>query len=345
MRPTIAILASSFVLAACVSGGGVYTSTSAPAREPVAVEMPPVGVTIVRANESRLLVSTNQPAYLAVFEIVPGRGVTLVYPASARQPQRAWSGASWINVSWRPERAKYGDDRYATHFVYVVASDRPLHLTNGAFDDEDLRDMLGARLFRANDPYETMAELSWRFVQPLPDDEWGEDVYEMDVARPSYNARVARVYCPDGSVVYVHDEYMDRAVCTYRGSRGRGIVPPHPDSVVASTGGVAPWHRGGTAPKPTSPSVFRVQKPTDVGGMGRVTGDDRLATDGRKSGGGDTGVRLQGDTVKSDGAGKWHVGDDNGKKDDPHHDNGNHFGWEKGKHGAPADSTDRKEKP
>lgn len=29
----------------------------------------------------RLLVSTNRPAHVAVFEIVPGRGVGLLYPA------------------------------------------------------------------------------------------------------------------------------------------------------------------------------------------------------------------------------------------------------------------------
>jgi hypothetical protein len=73
--------------------------------------VPPVGVTIVRVDDSRLLVSTNQPAYLAVFEIVPNRGVTLVYPASPRQRQMALAGSSWLDVSWRSARGVEDDDR------------------------------------------------------------------------------------------------------------------------------------------------------------------------------------------------------------------------------------------
>ena len=41
-------------------------------------------VSIVRTEENRVLVQTSRQAYIAVFEVVPGRGVSLVYPAALR---------------------------------------------------------------------------------------------------------------------------------------------------------------------------------------------------------------------------------------------------------------------
>ena len=103
MRTPLVIVAGALLLA-CSSGTRiVYVPAPAtrPAPAPVRVvpmPMPPVGVTIVRVDDRRLQVSTNQPAYLAVFEIVPNRGVTLVYPAMPRQRQLALTGSNWLTV-------------------------------------------------------------------------------------------------------------------------------------------------------------------------------------------------------------------------------------------------------
>jgi hypothetical protein len=327
MRSPTAILAG-ILLAACASGTRVvYVPTpvsSAPAPAPapapaarvIPAPMPPVGVTIVRVDDSRLQVSTNQPAYLAVFEIVPNRGVTLVYPASARQRQMPLAGSSWLNVSWRSARGIVDDDdrnargrqRPPVHHVYVVASERPLRLTDNAFDDGKLAGMLGVRLTRAADPYETMAALSRRFVPPGADDDWGEDVYTMDVARPVVTARVARIYCPDGSVVYVRDDMADRAVCPWR-AQGRPNAPaPRPDSVVASNGRRVP-----RSMDPGPARVFRVPAPAEAPN-GRPTNGSDVA-DGRPTNGNDG-------RDANDGSA-------NGR-DKPKGNNGNHYGWENG---------------
>ncbi|NUP72369.1 MAG: hypothetical protein HOQ17_12365, partial [Gemmatimonadaceae bacterium] len=289
MRTPIAILAGT-LLVACASGTRVVyvpvpASTTTPVPAPTApparvipAPMPPVGVTIVRVDDRQVLVSTNQPAYLAVFEIVPNRGVTLVYPTSPVQRQFALTGSNWLNVSWRSERGLMDDDARdargrrrgppVVHHVYAVASERPLRLTPSAFDDRALAAMLGYRLTQAADPYETMAALSRRFVPPGKDEDWGEDVYVMDVARPVVTVRIAKIYCPDGSVVYARDEMIDRTACPWQ-SQGRNVpAPSRPDSVVASN--------GRRVPRPMEPGgvarIFRVPGPTQTPDAPPTTG-------------------------------------------------------------------------
>ena len=341
MRTRLVILASS-LLAACVSGTRVVyvpvpastTSTpapvakTAPAPRPLPPPpMPPVSVTIARVEDSRLLVSTNQPAFLAVFEIVPDRGVALVYPASPRQRQVALAGSNWVTVA--PWLRRDDDDRYARderrsrydrasredrrrpmeRHVYAIASDRPLRLTDDAFNEDYLRNVVGTRAYRDDEPYEAMTALARRFVPPGKDEQWGEDLYTMDIARPSVTVRVAKIYCADGSIIYVRDEMADRASCPWRGRPAA-----RPDSVIASNG--RPMGRP-IDPRVTQPLIFRVPRPVDAPVVeqqgGRAGQPDPIPTD-----------RVGGRPVKADST-------RDGGND--HHDNGNHYGWDKGNHG------------
>ena len=258
MRTPLAVLAASALLA-CSSGtriiyvptpapAPVSASAPAPAPAPRAVPVPPrpVAVSIVRVDEHRLLMRTNQPAYLAVFEIVPNRGVTVVYPASPRQRQLALSGSHWLNVSFDSER---GDDegtarddrrRRSAHHVYAIASARPLRLTDAAFDDAGLRAMLGSRAYRATDPAVTMTALSRRFVATAVDEDWSDDVYTIDMMRQ----RVQR-----------------------------------PDSVVASNGRPVRERMA-----PASPRVFRVPPSTDAGNAEPKNRGGESVADNRPSG-------------------------------------------------------------
>lgn len=289
MRIPIVILAASLLaaslLAACVSGTRVVY-VPVPASDPVPpppAPMPPVAVTIARVEDSRVLVSTNQAAYLAVFEIVPGRGVTLAYPTSPRQRRQALAGSNWLTVSRWSER----DDRYdrvarseragfSERHLYVIASERPLRLNDDAFDDDYLRNaVVGPRASRAPGPYETMAALSRRFVPPERDEDWGEDLYTIAVARPTVVVRVAKIYCPDGSVIYVRDEMAERITCPYRGRRDgpENAPPPRPDSVVASNGRPIIVRPSGP---PMQPPIFRVPRPADDNPMVEQQGGRRV---------------------------------------------------------------------
>lgn len=315
MRAPLVVIAGSLLMA-CSSGTRIiYVPAPATAPAPTAVRtapapQPPVGVNIVRVDEHRLQVSTNQPAYLAVFEIVPYRGVTLVYPANPRQRQVALTGTSWLNVAWRSDRGANDDDerdmrrerrRAMTHHIYAIASERPLRLTDGAYDDVALRGMLGVRVYLADDPYETMTALSRRFVPPQKDEDWGEDVYTMDVVRPAV-VRVAKIYCPDGSVMYVRDEMAERAVCPNRG-RGAG-----PDSVVASNG-----QRVARRMEPGPSRIFRV--PANYGQ------NDNGANNGNNAQSGNNGANNGNNSAQN--------GNDNDSREKSN--NGNHYGWDKNK--------------
>lgn len=341
MRTPLVILAGS-LLVACSSGTRViYVPAPAPAPAPTAraipAPVPPVGVTIVRVDDRRLQVSTNQPAYLAVFEIVPNRGVTLVYPTSPRQRQVALSGSHWLNVSWRPERGDDASDRdrrgnrrrSPEHHVYAIASHRPLRLADGAFDDITLRAMLGARAYRAAEPYETMTALSRRFVPSGMDEEdWSEDVYTMDVAQPSRMVRVAKIYCPDGSITYVRDDMADRAACPSLGRRrGTGAAnapPPRPDSVVASNG-----RRVQRPMNPGPARVFRVPVPADVQDGGQRSSDGESVDESRPAGG--NGGRDAKDAKDAEDAKQ-----NNGNNGQDKGNNGNHYGQERGNNGKGA---------
>lgn len=340
MRAPLVVLAGSLLMA-CSSGTRIIyvpapatTPAPAPVRT-VPAPMPPVGVNIVRVDEHRLQVSTNQPAYLAVFEIVPYRGVTLVYPANPRQRQVALTGTSWLNVAWRSDRGANDDDerdmrrerrRAMTHHIYAIASERPLRLTDGAYDDVALRGMLGVRVYLADDPYETMTALSRRFVPPQKDEDWGEDVYTMDVVRPAV-VRVSKIYCPDGSVLYVRDEMADRAACPNRG-RGAG-----PDSVVTSNG-----QRVARRMEPGQSRIFRVPANYGQSDTGANTGNNgNGAQNGNSGANNDNEGREKGNNGNHYGWDKnknGNEGKDNGNNgNDDKGNNGNHYGQQKGDNG------------
>jgi hypothetical protein len=344
MRTPIVILAGS-LLTACVSGTRVVyvpvPADPAPAPAPAPARTPPVAVTIARVEESRLLVSTNQPAYLAVFEIVPGHGVTLAYPTSPRQRRAALAGSHWLTVSrWSDADERYDrvsrSDRqgYSERHLYVLASERPLRLTDDAFNDDYLRTVVvGSRAMRAASPYETIAALSRRFVPPEKDEDWGEDLFTIAVSRPTVVVHVAKIYCPDGSVMYVREEMADRVTCPYYGRRDvpASAPPPRPDSVVASNG--RPMTVPPTGPR-MQPPVFRVPRPSDENPVIEQQGMRRGSPPGHPA-------DVDGGRIASSDSSR----DERGRAGKDHEDNGNHYGWDRTSPHKPSKPEQKPEKP
>jgi hypothetical protein len=295
-----------------------------------------VAVTIVRAEENRLLVSLDRPSYLAVFDIVPGRGVTLLYPTSARQQQVRMVGARWLDPRWgtlnRYDAATSGryarNDRALTHYVYAVASDRPLRLSSAAYDDDMLANVLGIRASWVDDPYDTRDAIVRQFVPATRDEDWGEDMYTMEAMRAVQVVRVARIYCPDGSVMYVREEMFDRALCPrVVASRGSGWGV-RPDSVVTWNGRRVSPHFDPNSRTP----VYRI--PRTVGGHnvgqtaeGRDDDNDRGRGNGRNGGNVDRG--NNGNNGNRGNSGSYGDRGNNGNNGN----NGNHYGWENGNNG------------
>lgn len=236
----------------------------APQRVPEPPRVPPLEVSIVRTEEGRVLLQTSRQAYVAVFEIVPGRGVSLVYPAPMRPRNIQYTGLSWINVYWtmRP------DYRYAsseTRYIYAVASDTPLRLEDDMYDPRRMERSLGSAYWSSS-PNATVRAIAREFVRQQPDEWWGEDMTSMTLTNNRVNIviRLARVYCPDGNVFEVREDMIDRVWCPARRGGPRVGERPGaalPDSVFNSTGRRVPRRIDPSARTP----IFRVPAGTDVG--------------------------------------------------------------------------------
>ena len=346
------ILALPFALitAACLPSGP-YTVVANPEPEPLPPPPParvaPLEITVVRPDGGRLLLQTNRYAYVALFEIVPQRGVALIYPASTHQSTAQLSGLSWVQTWWTL-RTPTEDRRYSTasnateRYVYALASDRPLRITDAAYDPNYLRRVLGPTAYDASNPYATVRALARYFVPPMADERWGEDLYAMP-ASYSRQTRVARVYCPDGTVFEVREDMANRAWCppTPRGRVASGPprggstqpsspAPSAPDSVLGASGGRV-TRRQFDAHESTP--VFRVPAespndppPPDRRGTNDPRGgnDPKGSTDPKGSNDPqdrhDNGRRAHGDPANADPRGRgngWGNGGRNGTAQNP----------------------------
>ena len=258
----------SLALVGAAACGPTYVVQSAPAPAPERVPLPPrvapLEVSIVRPEDGRVLIQTSRPAYVAVFEIVPGRGVSLVYPQPYRPRDLELTGLTWVNVSWT---MRYDYDRrfasYDTRYVYAVASDTPLRFEDTDYERWGLERRLGST-FNSTSPNATVRAISREFVRAQPDEWWGEDMFSMPLeqSRVVIAIRWARVYCPGGTYFEVREDLADHVWCPPRSvARGRPPVTVAPDSVFGSSGHRVPRRMDPTARTP----IFRVPAPTDVG--------------------------------------------------------------------------------
>ncbi|HKN68480.1 MAG TPA: hypothetical protein VJW73_19485 [Gemmatimonadaceae bacterium] len=237
---------------------------SVPQRAPEPPRVPPMEVSIVRADENRVLIQTSRQAYIAVFEVVPGRGVSLVYPAAVRPRNVQQTGLTWVNVSWtiRPDYRFASSD---TRYIYAVASDTPLRLDDDDYNAYHMQRALGSAYWSSS-PNVAVRAIQREFVRSQPDEWWGEDMTSMPLmsSRVTVAIRLARVFCPDGSVFDVRDDMIDRVWCPARRGGPRPGERPgaaQPDSVFSSNG-----RRVARRMDPSSRTpIFRVPAGTQVG--------------------------------------------------------------------------------
>ena len=120
----IATLIASVVLAACSSRTIYVVPRQTPPR------LQPLEITLARPVRGQLVVQTNRPSYVALFEIVPERGVALLAPSYAHQRTWMLAGLNWVPVSWKVQSTMYYGRPSGTavpaRWVYAIASDKPL---------------------------------------------------------------------------------------------------------------------------------------------------------------------------------------------------------------------------
>ena len=224
----------------------VQRPTPTPAPAPAPAPLSPLEVDIGRPHRGQLLVQTNRPAYVALFEIVPGQGVTLVHPSSARERRFMISGPRRMPVWFEEARvtpaASRGPAREPVRYIYALASDEPLRITDEAFLAGYMRRVLGPITYRGEHPYATMRAIASRFAPSVQDEKWAEDAIALGGGRREPQ-HIARVYCPGGVVMEIPEELADRAWCPGRrgntpGSAAPADDPPpsRPDSVKGNNG-------------------------------------------------------------------------------------------------------------
>src|SRR4051812_24281024 len=235
-------------------------------------------------------VELNRPAYVAVFEILPGRGVGMVYPQTERTSSYGRSDAfrpAGFSSLRTPTTRRYDwydlsrTSRYASDeptYYFLVASRQPLRISRFQRSPDALRTVLGYNAYITLNYRNVMDDLVEAIVPGQPDDDWTTDVYAIwpsqsrrDRLAYDDSDRYTYVYCADGSITLVPLELLSfscrgehaAAGGPPRGSSGNPNPPPPP----ADTSTVhVPGRR---RPEPATPAGGGS---TNNGSAGRRTG-------------------------------------------------------------------------
>jgi hypothetical protein len=314
MRRLAALLIVPLALSACATygspGGGRYEGDSRRGRwyDDYSV---PLRAEIVQSG-GNLAVRLNRPAHVAIFEIVPGAGVGLTYPAFSREASYLPTGFSYLSN----QRPRYYDwyhnasglasrTRGEPRFYFLVASRRPLNVDRFQRSPGALRTVLGLNAYSALNHRTVMNDLVDAIVPYQGDDDWTTDLLAIWPDRSRYDRyaygdydrdRWVRLQCPDGRTVVVPLELYRYACGRSTGDGGTREVPPlRPDEPGDSSSVGKPGRR---RPEPRTPTGGN----TDDGKVGAPGGrPERPGTgagprvrppesgEGGETGGGETG--------------------------------------------------------
>jgi hypothetical protein len=153
----------------------------------------------------------NREAHVAMFEIIPGRGVTMVYPQT-RTGAFASEG-HFADLTMQPGRMFYHTDAFGhssvqPRYYYVVASVAPLNLTRLWASLGATRRVLG-RLYASHRPYDVIDRLTQLVVPMQADEDWATDLYMDWPTSPTPRSVLAHqfVRCANGRVIMVAANY------------------------------------------------------------------------------------------------------------------------------------------
>ena len=164
----------------------------------------------------------NKEAYVAIFDIVPGRGIGLYYPHMNRELEYAVRpGPRWVTntVPYMNAAAYRTPLLNPVHYLFLVASREPLNIEDYVGYDDYLRQKLTPVVVTGN-AYTAMKALVQEVVPAQPPQDWTTALYALYGGdRRGRGARIYQlVYCEDGRMYWVDL------------SRARFICPPASDS-------------------------------------------------------------------------------------------------------------------
>jgi hypothetical protein len=158
----------------------------------------------------------NRPAHVAILEIVPYRGISLLYPGFPAQAERHSAGFHRGSVPFVTGRWYYLTSPIGLQqprFLVMIASLDPLRVDRMLDHPSSLRSDFGIYSFAARDPDVAIDQLL-NVLLPVnaADDSWATDVYvdwsNVDFRRNTLFAeapvrsRARWVRCADGRLVY-----------------------------------------------------------------------------------------------------------------------------------------------
>lgn len=214
----------------------------------------------------QLMVNTNRPAHVAIFEIVPGQGAGLLYPAYRGESNYLSGGMSNIFLSQSRsyysyfQPAPYTSSRVGNgpRYLYMIASDAPLRLGNFLSAPGALRRSLGLARFASGNAYSLMDDLADLVLPYGAAGDWTDDVFVVwpdrsyDTGR--YSARDwIRVQCSDGRVIQGPAYYVYGAC-----ARANDVPPLRPEREEPSDSS-APQPPTRRRPEPRNPVVEGVE--------------------------------------------------------------------------------------
>jgi hypothetical protein len=153
----------------------------------------------------------NREAHVAMFEIIPGRGVTMVYPRSGADVFASATHNADLTV--QPGRMFYHTDPFGhasfqPRYYYVVASAAPLHLSRLLSSLGATRRVLG-RMYASYRPYDVIDRLTELLVPMQTDEDWATDLFVDWPVPPMPRSFLAfqQVQCANGRVIRVPATY------------------------------------------------------------------------------------------------------------------------------------------
>jgi hypothetical protein len=153
---------------------------------------------------------TNREAYVALFEIVPGRGATMVYPFF--RGHTIASSAHYANLTLQPGRMFYHTDpfghaSYQPRYYYAVASVAPLNLERLQTSLGATRRVLG-RMYGSYRPYDVIDRITEEIVPMQSDEDWATDLFVDWPMPPTPRFAYYRIVrCANGRILHVPAGY------------------------------------------------------------------------------------------------------------------------------------------
>ncbi|HZO18273.1 MAG TPA: hypothetical protein VFB46_04745 [Gemmatimonadaceae bacterium] len=271
MRPFALATLAAAALSACATAPRVESATPAP-EPPLRVW---IGFPVGSARIHPIYV--NREAHVAMFEIIPNVGATLVYPRYGAHASA--SVTHFADLTIQPGRSYYrsnpfGYAAFTPRYYYVIASTQPLRVASLYRSPGLLRRQLGAT-YASYDAYEVIDRVTQLILPMQADEDWATDLF-IDWPTPPAATRRAFAYrfvrCANGRVFPVLGDYP------YFGCPGDARVAVAPDS-----GKKPVMVIPGEPKRPRGRDRIEIVEPrgTDVEGRRRATGSEQAPRAGR----------------------------------------------------------------